>query len=258
MTLDRLNIVMLMFQPSVVARGMEKKLKEMDNNVVTLVGDLSGYETEIFRTDVFIFHLPTRIVEETKEVNTMIEICEKIRYKNKGLILVGDRDIWDDLGRIYPGVSKYVWLFRPVEMNDLLIAISKVFTVAKPVEAKRRILIIDDDPAYAKVVREWIKDEYKVDIVTAGMQAITFLIKVADTEPVDLILLDYEMPIVDGPQVLQMLRTEAVTAKIPVVFLTGIGTRESVSRVMALKPDGYILKSTSREDLLAFLHEKMG
>ena len=71
------------------------------------------------------------------------------------------------------------------------------------------------------------------------------------------ILLDYEMPVVDGPQVLQMLRQEPATQKIPVVFLTGVGTREGVERVMALKPDGYILKSTTKDKLLEYLGEKL-
>ncbi|MBP3231963.1 MAG: response regulator, partial [Anaerovibrio sp.] len=82
--------------------------------------------------------------------------------------------------------------------------------------------------------------------VKSGMDAITFLLKT----PVDLILLDYEMPVVDGPQVFQMLRQEQSAKHIPVVFLTGVGTREGVERVMALKPDGYILKSTTRDSLL--------
>ena len=99
------------------------------------------------------------------------------------------------------------------------------------------------------MVREWIKDFYNVGVVTAGMQAITYLMK----NKVDLILLDYEMPIVDGPQVFQMLKSEPELENIPVVFLTGVGTREGVARVMELKPNGYILKSTTREDLLKSL-----
>jgi CheY-like chemotaxis protein len=83
------------------------------------------------------------------------------------------------------------------------------------------------------------------------MQAITYLVN----NRVDLILLDYEMPIVDGPQVLEMLRSESATKDIPVIFLTGVGTRESVTRVMALKPSGYILKTTTREDLRNKLKE---
>jgi CheY-like chemotaxis protein len=127
----------------------------------------------------------------------------------------------------------------------------------KTEDRKKRILIVDDDPSYAKMVREWIKDVYKVDVVTAGMQAISFLLKVPEDDKVDLILLDYEMPVVDGPQVLQMLRQEEETANIPVIFLTGVSTKEGVQRVMALKPDGYLLKSTTREDLLSFLSCKL-
>ena len=112
--------------------------------------------------------------------------------------------------------------------------------------AERRILIVDDDPAYAKMVSGWIKDQYTVNIVTAGMHALKFLIK----NKVDLILLDYEMPVVDGPQVLEMIRSDPDLMNIPVVFLTGISSRESIERVLSLKPAGYILKNTTREDLL--------
>ncbi|MBR4718635.1 MAG: response regulator, partial [Lachnospiraceae bacterium] len=148
----------------------------------------------------------------------------------------------------------YTWIDRPIEMDVLSPAIENAISGPGVSGGKKRILIVDDDPSYAKMVREWIKDVYQTDIVTAGMQAITFLLK----NRVNLILLDYEMPIVDGPQVLQMLRQEPETKDIPVVFLTGVGTKESVQRVMALKPTGYILKSTSRENLLTYLKDKIG
>ena len=70
---------------------------------------------------------------------------------------------------------------------------------------------------------------------------------------IDLILLDYGMPVVDGPQILEMLRSDTLTANIPVVFLTGIGTKESITRAMSLKPQGYILKTASKEELLKSL-----
>lgn len=61
-------------------------------------------------------------------------------------------------------------------------------------------------------------------IVTSGAQAMMY---VADNQP-DLILLDYEMPVTSGPQVLEMLRSEPKTAKIPVIFLTGKGGRDKL------------------------------
>jgi CheY-like chemotaxis protein len=103
------------------------------------------------------------------------------------------------------------------------------------------------------MVKEWIKDLYKTDIVTDGLQGIRFLMK----KPVDLVLLDYEMPEVDGPMVLERLRQVPQTQDIPVVFLTGVGTKEHVARVMGLKPNGYILKTTTRENLLEYIKSKL-
>ncbi|MCR5727668.1 MAG: response regulator [Lachnospiraceae bacterium] len=66
-----------------------------------------------------------------------------------------------------------------------------------------------------------------------------------------------EMPEVDGPMVLERLRQVPQTQNIPVVFLTGVGTKEHVARVMGLKPNGYILKTTTRENLLEYIKSKL-
>lgn len=65
----------------------------------------------------------------------------------------------------------------------------------------------------------------------------------------DTVLLDYEMPVCDGRQTLEMIRSEKATANIPVIFLTGRGDRESVKKVMALKPEGYLLKTMPEEEI---------
>ena len=52
-----------------------------------------------------------------------------------------------------------------------------------------------------------------------------------------------------------MLRTQASTADIPVMFLTGKGDKESVMAVMSLKPSGYLLKNITKEDLRAKIHK---
>ncbi|MBO5515090.1 MAG: response regulator, partial [Schwartzia sp.] len=149
-----------------------------------------------------------------------------------------------------PQWETFAWLDRPVKMDELELAVKAAIAS----EGKKTILVVDDDPSYAKMVREWLREVYHVCTVTGGMNAIKFLL----ATPVDIILLDYEMPVVDGPQVLQMLRQEPATKEIPVIFLTGVDTREGVERVMALKPDGYILKSTTKEKLLEYLRGKIG
>ncbi|MBR5637079.1 MAG: response regulator, partial [Pseudobutyrivibrio sp.] len=108
------------------------------------------------------------------------------------------------------------------------------------------ILIVDDDPNYMNLVREWLMDDYKVAMVTSGMRALTWL----GTNKVDLILLDYEMPVTTGPQVLEMLRAEDETRDIPVIFLTGNDSKESVMSVVELKPQGYFLKTMPKDEFM--------
>ena len=96
-----------------------------------------------------------------------------------------------------------------------------------------------------------MKGTYKVSMANSGLQAIKFLGK----NKVDLILLDHEMPVTSGPQVLEMLRSEEETKDIPVMFLTGKSDKESVMAVVALKPEGYFLKTITKEELLEKLAE---
>jgi CheY-like chemotaxis protein len=88
-------------------------------------------------------------------------------------------------------------------------------------------------------------------MVNSGLQAIKFLGK----NKVDLILLDHEMPVTSGPQVLEMLRSDEETKSIPVMFLTGKSDKNSVMEVVALKPEGYFLKTIEKEELLEKLQE---
>ena len=80
-------------------------------------------------------------------------------------------------------------------------------------------------------------------------------IKYLSTNRPDLVLLDYEMPIVDGKQVLGMIRSEMEFADIPVIFLTSKGDRESVLQVMSLKPEGYLLKTMPPADIINAVDE---
>ena len=249
------NAVTIMFQFSIVVKGVEKKLTEMGYGITELVGDFDQLDYLAKNNDLFITYLPSDIMDDHKKLKSLLKICDIIRSSGKRMIVIGEYKFHDDLLKEIPSLVSFEWMDRPVDLNAFASLVDR--EVEDSDDRKKRILIVDDDPAYAKMVREWIKDLYRVDIVTAGMQAISFLLKIKEEDMVDLILLDYEMPVVDGPQVLQMLRQEPKTSHIPVVFLTGVGTKDAVERVMALKPDGYILKSTTRDAIILYLAGKI-
>lgn len=106
-------------------------------------------------------------------------------------------------------------------------------------EIQRSILIVDDDPTMVRMIKNLLSEKYKIYMANSGMNAITLLVK----NKVDLILLDYEMPVVDGSQVLEMIRSEPTTKDTPVIMLTAKDDKESVMKVLELKPEKYLLKS---------------
>ena len=140
---------------------------------------------------------------------------------------------------------------RPVDNEMFVKTVTEYLKKIEAGEFRKSILIVDDDPGYLGLVREWLRGTYKVYMANSGLQAIKWLGK----HKVDLILLDHEMPVTSGPQVLEMLRSDLETKSIPVMFLTGKGDKESVMKVVALKPEGYFLKNIRKEELLEKLNE---
>ena len=83
---------------------------------------------------------------------------------------------------------------------------------------KQVILLVDDAPANIHVAQSILKDEYRIRIATTGAKAL----ELVKTEPRPaLVLLDVEMPGMDGYEVCRQLKASAETRDIPVIFLTG-------------------------------------
>lgn len=111
---------------------------------------------------------------------------------------------------------------------------------------RRHILIIDDDSTMLKAIKEQLHKQYDIATALSGKIAMKFLEK----RTTDLILLDYEMPTETGPMVLEKIRGNETTKDIPVIFLTGVTDRDKITQVLALKPQGYLLKPIEHDKLI--------
>ena len=111
------------------------------------------------------------------------------------------------------------------------------------ISKKKRLLVVDDSDFMLKALRNLLDSDYEVTTVKSGLSAIRSMTL---SRP-DLILLDYEMPVCNGGQVLEMIRSEKEFTDIPVIFLTNKVDPESVKQAIALKPEGYLLKTLSME-----------
>ncbi len=111
--------------------------------------------------------------------------------------------------------------------------------------ARKKILLVDDSMTIRQAMKELLGKDYEVSLVDSGIAAI----RAITLNRPDLVLLDYEMPVCDGRQTLEMLRSDKSFDDIPVIFLTGRGDPESVKKVMALRPAGYLLKYLKPDEI---------
>ena len=111
---------------------------------------------------------------------------------------------------------------------------------------KKHILIVDDDKNMLKMLHLFLRDEYEVTMVDSGKLALEAVIK----HTPDLILLDYMMPLFDGPHVLEIIRKREESKNVPVLFLTSVTDKEKILECLSLNPQGYLIKPISRTELL--------
>jgi sigma-B regulation protein RsbU (phosphoserine phosphatase) len=110
------------------------------------------------------------------------------------------------------------------------------------IEDRKTLLLVDDAPANIQVANAILKDDYKVRIATSGPKAL----ELVKAKPLpDLILLDVEMPEMDGYEVCRRLKIDPGTRDIPVIFLTGKTEAEDETRGFGVGAVDYIHKPFS-------------
>lgn len=109
-------------------------------------------------------------------------------------------------------------------------------------ESKQTILVVDDAPVNIALLTNILSPTYKVKAVTSGEKAI----EIARKKPQpDLILLDIIMPGMNGYEVCEILKRDAGTASIPVIFITARTTTEDEQHGLELGAVDYITKPIS-------------
>ncbi len=117
------------------------------------------------------------------------------------------------------------------------------------------VLVVDDMATIRAAMAHHLKTAgYKTLEAESGAAAL----QIAFRQPPDLILLDVMMPKLDGFAVLEKLKSEPGTAKIPVVLCTAKGLREDVLKANQLGADDYIVKPFSKQTVLDKVKKLIG
>ncbi len=106
-------------------------------------------------------------------------------------------------------------------------------------EIKPRILIVDDERSNIHVLDEILRDDYDIMVALTGKQAIR---RAGSETPPELILLDIQMPEMDGFAVCTELQSRPETREIPIIFITAMSNQKDEQRGLELGAVDYVTK----------------
>jgi len=110
------------------------------------------------------------------------------------------------------------------------------------------VLVVDDSTAIRRILQRALQDAgYRVTEAADGQAALT----ACRTEPPDLVLLDVDMPVMDGPTALAAMKADVDLADIPVLFLTARTSGTDVAAGLQLGANDYLRKPIDPAELAA-------
>lgn len=240
------RILFISEKKNFLVTAMIKGLENENFEVQTAQNDLVEISLIENIPDIYIVYLEGDI----NSFNGTLKYLKKLvteENKDRVLYLIGNPMEINAAYEVIPRTLVSTAFSRPVNMKDVVIKLNQLLTSdANSIPGMKKILVVDDDAVMLRTMEQWLSQKYEVYMANSGMNAIQFL----SQKRVDLILLDYEMPVASGLQVFEMIKSEPNTSHIPVIFLTAKDDKETVMKVVAAKPEKYLLKTMGHDALL--------
>ena len=232
----------------IVKKGIVKNLTEAKFNVISIPDEPDRIITGRNEADIVIYNPGTNDASNIGiTMNLLGEICQddskilcltgEINDINKAMASNGSHRV----SRTYP---------RPVDIGAFVNDMVFFTELEADFHRKKTIFIVDDDPAYLSVIHHWLSPLYNVQCFNSGSEMLSGL----STATPDLLLLDLEMPKMDGFDLMKIIRTDYTDPRIPIILLTGNSNKDIVFHVLEYKPDGYLLKTSPKENILDVIH----
>ena len=118
-----------------------------------------------------------------------------------------------------------------------------------------RVLVADDDPTYRSLLQDLLtKWHFEVVLASDGSEALEVM---AGDDPPRLVVLDWEMPQVDGFEVAKAIRDDKAVRNAYVLMITGSRRKNDIMRVLVCGADDYLIKPFEPMDLKIHLRSAM-
>jgi len=149
------------------------------------------------------------------------------------------------------GAADYV--IKPFSATKLIESIETILNPDEPKEEsfededgnKPPVLVVDDVSSMLRAMQYALQDRYKVFILSKSEDVMDFL----RTKKPELIVLDYLMPVLNGFDLIPMIRTLPEHKETPIIIITTEGTHDHVSEAMSIGASDFIVKPFKPKEL---------
>lgn len=234
-------MLLITSEKSYLLTGLQEKLSARNIKVIFSKTDEFSIQAVTEKIDVILLYGNQEKFTSKAESAIRSKACSD----DLPVLVVGDNIFIENIRTaISDDMIESIFL-RPVVLDEIADHVRHILNKKSEIKPKK-ILLVDDSVEMLKKMKLYLETKYTVSVAKSGPLAIKYL---AITIP-DLILLDYEMPIVNGKQIFEMIRSEQVYASVPIIFLTSCSDREVIMDILKLKPDGYLLKSMDPDKIV--------
>jgi response regulator RpfG family c-di-GMP phosphodiesterase len=234
------------------ANNLEKITSDIQSLSVLTIEKLQQFVGEQIKSTKFLDQHSKKLSQATRELQKNIKsLFSKNNNRKLGAIIEKEISGFKEKSVDKPILSLSEELHSTQNKIEYLVNDFKLFlnnldsSIHKQKEIK--VLVIDDDDMYREMVLSMLENEaLTIKTFNCGYAAIEYL----QSETTDIILLDYNMPNINGLAVLRLLKASGTLKEIPVVMLTGVNSKQIVVESIKAGAKGYIVKPSNRKILL--------
>lgn len=241
--MKRLSPNVLVIDDSAADREMASLYLKDIANVRTVSGCEEAVEcVRRFSIDVILLDLEMPFMDgfQTLECLRRLEECINVPV----IMVTGVCDRETVLNSVIMGIDGY--LVKPINKVELQNKVIEVFEKkVEPALIRKNVLLIDDDMVYLKQINNLLGDKYNVIMINSPKLALDYLCKHVP----DIIVLDYQMPLYNGANVMSIIKNNVVGKEVPIIILSGMDKQDVIRECSAFNPVAYLTKPISKKEL---------
>jgi CheY-like chemotaxis protein len=229
------NILFVLKDNSYLMPSFREQLEKLDYEIITVPCDIDAINAVKDPVSGVLIFADEKTVEQASPLTFLKDWATA---NSVPIFALGPPGDLEELKQIIPERLIQLEFLRPLDilLSDM---VKQIDGFIQKNSARMTILAVDDSGAILRAAKAGLGNKYSLFLVNSGAMAIKYL---AQNRP-DMVLLDYDLPAIDGGQIFELIRSESQFADVPVVFLTPKQNKKAAMNVRGIKPDGFLAKS---------------